>query len=340
MRAWYKHQRMKRLLIVGLIAACASETVEAPPPVPADWRSINAPPVVAVKGPTAKERAIGEAYVAALGSPNLTGIGPLFDEIGHFAFGHHDTRGRDNVVKDHGTLFGAFDDRKVAVGRAWRTDDEQIVEWVMTGVQAREWMGVPATQRSVVIRGIAFLWTQDTGTVMDAHLYFSIPVVKAQLGVGPKELQEYVASVPPPPPSSPVLDQENSQREKHNEAAIRSMLDDFEHGREKEFLAAYTDTVVVEPLSRPKTQKKDDVHSYYRMLRRLIGQFDTTIVSVEPVQQFVLLENLISGEQYGPVFYTPLPSDKAAWIEMADVIEMTDAGTIAHIWRYENPDWP
>jgi hypothetical protein len=337
--AWYKAHAMRLSLLALVLISCASERVDAPPPVPADWRSINAPPAVVVKGPTAKERAIAEAYVTALGSPAFDKIGAMFDEMGHVGFGRHEARGRDKIIEVHKALFGAFDDRKCALGRIWRTDDVQIVEWVMTGVQAREWFGVAQTQRPVVIRGTAVLWTQDEGTLTDAHLYFSIPVVKAQLGVGPKELQDFVATSPPAPLTG-AFDKEDSPREKLNEAVVRTMLDDFENGKENDFLAAFTDNVEIESVSRPKTQKKEDVRSYYRSMRRLIGALDTQVVSLRAVTKYVLLENLISGEQYAAVGYTPAPPDHAASIEMADVIELTDDNKIAHIWRYENPDWP
>jgi hypothetical protein len=335
-------KRVSLLLLVSCAAfACASEAVEAPPPLPVDWKSLNSPPrVAAAKGLTAKERMIAEAYVAALASPRLAGIGPLFDEVGHVAFGRKDARGRDKVVDVHERLFGAFDDRKAATSRVWRTDDMQIVEWVMTGTQAREWMGVAPTQRPVVIRGVSFLWTQDEGTVMDAHLYFSVPVVKAELGVGPKELQDYVASVAPLPPAMIPLDQEKSDAEAQELAVTRAMLDALEQGKEADYVAAYAPSVELETLTKAKkTLKKDDIRAYYSTMRRSIGQLDTTIVSVHAVHQFVLLEYLISGEQYSAVGYTPAPADHAAWIEQAEVLEMTD-NKIAHVWRYENPDWP
>jgi steroid delta-isomerase-like uncharacterized protein len=327
-------------LLTALLSACASESVEAPPPVPVDWRSINAPAPLVVKGPTAKERAIAEAYVAALASPKLTGVGLVWDDIGHVAFGSRDTRGREKVVLLHEMLFGAFEDRKSAVERIWRTDDKQVVEWVVTGVQAREWMGIPATQRPVVIRGVAFLWTEDQGTIADGHIYFSIPVVKAQLGVGPKELQEFVASVQPIPPPAPPFDQEGSQGEKDNEKVVRDMLDAFEQGKETEFLAAFADNVEVDTLHHPRTTKKEDIRTYFHTMRKAIGQLDTTIQSISAVKQYVLLEDLISGEQYAGVGYTPAPNDHAAWIQVAEVLEMTTDHKIAHIWRYENPDLP
>jgi len=327
---------MKRLVLLLALLGCPSESVDPPPAVPADWKAINEPPV-AKKGLTISESAIAEAYVVALASPKLSGLVPLFDEISHIAFGHHDARGRDKVIEVHETLFGAFEQRKVVLTRAWRTDDAQVVEWVLTGVHEHDWMAIPATHKPVVIRGVTFVWTQDVGTVMDAHVYFSIPVVKAELGVGPKELIDYVASLPPPSmtPGTPV-DQDKAPAEKQNEKVVRDMLDNFENKREADFMAAYADNVEVETLSHGKTTKKDDIRSYYRSMHKMIGQLDTTVISEWGVAQYAIVEYHVDGEQLGSIGWIPAQRDRAIRFEIVDICEIRD-GKIARVWRYDNP---
>jgi hypothetical protein len=35
----------------------------------------------------------------------------------------------------------------------------------------------------------------------------------------------------------------------------------------------------------------------------------------------------------------PVPPDHEARLDIVDVVEMHD-GKIAHVWRYDGPDWP
>src|SRR5258708_2316381 len=106
-----------------LVAACSSETVAKPPPAPVNWQSLEMRPVVdaGVDIVTAKERALPDSYAAALASPGFAPLGPLLDEDVHFALpGMEDAHGRGPVVRAHDKVFGAFDDRKVALCRVWR----------------------------------------------------------------------------------------------------------------------------------------------------------------------------------------------------------------------------
>src|SRR5579884_3899494 len=138
----------RALVLLSLVSAACSSEAANPPPAPVDWHAFDAPhgPVAATQGPTARERAVGEAYANALTSPGLSELAPRLAGDVHFSFpGMSDTRGRDGVLKAHETLFGSFDRRAIAVSRLLRTDSETTVEWTMTGVQARDWMGVPAT---------------------------------------------------------------------------------------------------------------------------------------------------------------------------------------------------
>ncbi len=327
-----------------MLLACASETVEAPPIAPANWRSLDAPTALVVKAPTAKEQAIAEAYVAALASPKLAAIGPLFDEMGHITFGYKDARGRDRVVAIHDRLFGSFDDRKSDVTRIWRTDELQIVEWTLSGTQNREWLGVPPTQRPVVIHGITILSTQDDGTSSDAHIYFNVTGVKAQLGVGPKELQDYVGAPPPQAQAKPTtINQTGSDIEKENVVVVRQTLDALEGGKEAPYLASFADDVVVETPLHPKTQKKDDVRAYYRLMRHAISQLDTTIVSIHGIGSYVIVEYMISGSQSAAIGYVPAPPNRQTQLDIVDVIELRDGPAprqISHVWRVDGPDWP
>jgi ketosteroid isomerase-like protein/predicted ester cyclase len=329
-------------LIGMLLAACSSETVAQPPPAPVDWRSLQVARTApdAGAGPTANERAAAEAYAAALESPGLGQLASRLDDDCHFASpGMNDGHGRDSVVRAHEVLFGAFDPRKFTMNRVWRTDVQQSVAWTMSGTQARDWMGLAATHKPVAFRGLTILWTRDDGSISDVHVYFDVAVVKAQLGVGPKEL----VNLPPHGPAQPasgspqVFEKTGSAEEKNNVVAARVALDALENNDQAAYLTGMTDDVEVHTLERAQPMRgKDDARAYFKTMRKAIGQLDTTVDNASGVAQFAVVEYEISGEQLGPIGWIAPQRNSVIRLHVVDVVELRD-GKIARVWRYDNP---
>jgi ketosteroid isomerase-like protein len=332
--------RLYIALPIGVLAAaCSGATVEQPQAPPVNWQSLNAQPVVDAGSDivTAKERALADAYVAALASPGLGPLGPQLDEDAHFASPClDDAHGRSSVAHAHDLLFGAFDDRHVTTSRVWRTPSEQTVEWTMTGIQARDWMGVSAKHKPVIFRGLTLLWTRDDGSITDVHVYIDVAVVKAQLGVGPKELLALPPLAPPTGPAQ-VFEPTGSVEEKTEVGVVRSTLDALENSTEPEYIGAMADDVEVYTLARAQPARgKDDAKAYFKTMHKSIGQLDTTVDNAWGVAQFAIVEYSIAGEQRSPIGWVPVQRDKVIRLQIVDVAEVRE-GKIARIWRYDNP---
>src|SRR5580658_2385385 len=327
---------------IGLaLAGCSSETVGPPPVAPVNWQSLEAHPGVDA-GPdivSAKERALPDVYAAALASPGFAKLGPLLEDEAHFAApGMDDAHGPAPIVHAHDVLLGAFDGRKVTTSRVWRTPSEQTIEWTMTGTQAREWMGVVATQKPVTFRALTLLWTKDDGSITDVHVYVNVALVKAQLGVGPKDLLALPPLALPTGPSQ-VFDQTqpSSADEQRNVAAVKSSLDALENNKESEYGDAATDDIEVNALERPQPVRgKEALRAYYKAMHKAIGQLDTTVDNAWGVGQFAVVEYSIDGEQLAPIGWVPALRDKVVRMELVDICEMA-GGKIARVWRYDNP---
>ena len=317
---------------------CSGGVAESPPPPPVDWRAfdVHGAPAAPSHAPTARERAVAEAYAAALASPELSRLGPLLDDDAHSSFpGLADARGRGQVVRLHELLFGPFDERKVATTRVWRTDSTQALEWTLAGVQARDWMGVAATHAPVVFRGVTLLWTRDDGMVTDVHVYFDVAAVQAQLGAGPKELR----ALPPPPwPTGPAqaVEQTGSPDELRNVATVRAELDALDANDEGAYLARMADGVEVStPEGAEPARGKDDARAYFKAMHKAIAQLDTTIDSVWGFPGYAVVEYSIAGEQVGRVGWVPPGRDRVVRLDVVDVVEVRD-GLVTRIWRYDN----
>jgi len=327
----------------ALAPACASETVAVPRAAPVHWQAPGSKvssPVV----PTERERALAQAYAAAIASPHFAALGSLLDDDVHFVFGARNTRGRERVVKQYDDMLGAFDDRRFVPNRVWLTDSTQLlnsqaIEWTMTGVQARAWMGVAPTGKPVTIKGLTLLWPTDDGVISEVHVYFDEDVVKAQLGAGPVELRK--VSMPAPTAGTPqMLERAGSAQETANVGAFHAMLRALEDNQEAAFLASMTDDVSVFMLdAADPIRGKDEARSYFKNLRRAVRQVDTVVENAWGVGSFAIVEYSITGLQIAPLRRIPFAGGSGLHplhTQFVDIAEI-HGGKIARIWRYCDP---
>jgi ketosteroid isomerase-like protein len=237
-------------------------------------------------------------------------------------------RGRENIVKAHQALFGAFGERLFTANRVLLTESSQSLEWTMTGVHS-------ATHKSVTIKGLTLLWTKDDGSITDIHLYFDEAVVQAQLGLGPETLRGFHPTITA---SSPVqfAEQQKSAGEEANVAAVRAQLQALEDNNEAAYLATFSDDIEVSTLESVHPSKgKPALRTYFKTMRNAIGYLATSIENSWGVDTFVTVEYQIVGEQRGPIAWVPVQKDKLIKISVVDVCEVHD-GKLARVWRYDN----
>jgi ketosteroid isomerase-like protein len=210
-------------------------------------------------------------------------------------------------------------------------------------------MGVKATQKPVAIRGLSLIWTKDEGSITDLHLYFDVAAVKAQLGVGPKELVAAAsqavaaanavaaasdAGVREPPQ---IFDQASPAIEQSNVAMARAALDALENGNLPAYEGNMADDLEITTLTRLQPARgKAEATAYFKTMRKAISQLDTTVSDAWGIGSFAILEYTITGEQLGTLLGVPAQQDKAIRLHLADVVEVA-GGKIARIWRYDNP---
>jgi ketosteroid isomerase-like protein len=326
------------LVFVMLCSACSSETVARPPPPPVNW---NVPPPRVTQDAglkaTEMERVAAEAYIKGLNSLAFVQLPPALDENAHFAFVRtKDAHGRDQVVQAHDALFGAFDQRTFVMSRVWLTDSAHVLEWTMTGIQAREWRGVAATHKPVSIKGVTLLWTNDDGFITDVHVIFDEAVVKAQLGVGPKVL---VSLSLPQTVTGPrqEFEQTGTSAEDANLIQLRASLDALRKGDETAYLSTMTEDVEVSTLeSAQPLRGRESVRGYFRTIRKAIDQIDPTIDNAWGIGPFAIVEYSLVGEQIGPIGWIPRQRNPVLKMVVVDIAEMHD-GKIARLWRYDDP---
>jgi steroid delta-isomerase-like uncharacterized protein len=340
-----RRRHWKAFVVVGALAsACASETVELPPPAPAHWQAAASRAAASPTTPTERERGLAQAYLKALASPGLIEIALLVDDDVRFAFGARNSRGRRAALKAHAEVFGAFDDRAFVTNRVWLTDsthplDCQAVEWTMTGTQARPWMGVAATNKPVAIKGITLFWTDDDGIISELHMYFDEAVVKSQLGGEPAELQK----LQPPavlPATTQVRERGGTPEEAASVTTARQMIEALEDPSDVAFLSTLADDFTLEALDTAESIRgRDEARTYFRAMRRAVRQLDTVVQNAWGVGSFAIVEYAVTGLQIAPLPRVHFAGDGALHqlhAQFVDVVELR-AGKIARISRYSDP---
>ncbi|HEY1956261.1 MAG TPA: nuclear transport factor 2 family protein [Polyangiaceae bacterium] len=328
---------MKWLAFASLALAC-SESVAPPPKPPVDWASFKRPePVDAGRArATEKERMVATEYAQAFASDGFRALTPLLGEDAHVTFAQKTALGRDKVVQMHQQVFGAFDHRVLTLRRVLFTDSEQAIAWTLTATQALDWEGIPATHKPIATRGISLVWTKDDGSIGDIHVYFDENVVKAQLGVGPPELQ----SLPPAPvPSGAprVVEQAGTAEEAANVLTLRSTIDALEDNKPAIYLGAFADDVSIDGLERAQpAHGKDAAKAYFETMRKSIGQLDTLAQGGFGAGDWAVLEYSISGVQQAQVDRVPFVHGRAIRLHVVDIAEIHD-GKITDVVRYDDP---
>jgi steroid delta-isomerase-like uncharacterized protein len=166
------------LLALALLAACGKEPPPPPPPAPVAAAKPVPPPK-----PEA-ERVI-EQYLAALNAHDIDGAGAmLHDQVLYFDATYGDSqRGRaaavDNLVSP---FVRAMPDLE------WELRSEPIVagdgvayEWTLTGTNTGTFMGIPASNQKVHLKGMSFVRIKDGKIVYKAD-YYDAATLNKQLG--------------------------------------------------------------------------------------------------------------------------------------------------------------
>jgi ketosteroid isomerase-like protein len=320
-------------MVLSLCAGCAAESVERPAPPPADWASLEArslPPPVDAGSPTQREREVAQAYLEALSSSGFAKLLPLLSEEVHFTAGDgRDALGPEAVVKAHDARLGRLEERRFTPTRVLQAESSLVLEWTLTAVYG-------ASHRSVGLRGVALLWTKDSGAITDVHLLFDEAVLRAQLGEGPKGLAALaLPAAPTGPPER--FERAGSAQEDRGAATVRRSLDALENNDEPGYLATMTDDVEwVTPEATLPLHGAAVPRGYFRTMRKAVGNLDTQIDHAWSAGPYVAVEYRITGEQRGPIGWVPAQKNRLVELRVIDVCELRDA-KIVRLWRYEDP---
>lgn len=99
------------------------------------------------------------------------------ESMGEFAVGNEQVRA---VYAD---LFQGIPDLNVAVKQRYVTDDNVVVELMLTGTQTGTWRGLPPTGRAIAVPMCAIFWFDEDNRIAGEKVYFDMLTTLKQLGV-------------------------------------------------------------------------------------------------------------------------------------------------------------
>jgi steroid delta-isomerase-like uncharacterized protein len=171
--------RMASCLLAASLAACGGEPEPAAAPVVAPT------PVAAPVAPAKIAEDLVETHLAAFNAHDRDGAGaPLAREVVYFDATLGDAqRGReaaiDNII---GVYLRAMPDLEWELrSEPIATADGVAYEWTLTGTNTGTWMGIPATNQRVNIKGMSFVRVKDGEIVYKAD-YYDAATLNKQLG--------------------------------------------------------------------------------------------------------------------------------------------------------------
>jgi len=329
------------LTLASVLSACGSAAVDTPAAAPVDPRLFQeASARVAVHVKTIEEIQQSERDSVATVLKGYSDDGfsaslPKLDPEGNLSFpGLSEATDRNGAVKVLTDLFGAFSGRAFTLGRLWQAAQPAhavIVEWTMAGVQAREWMAVPPTQKPVSIRGLGLFWFDENGLVSDTHLYFDVGATLAQLGAAPKGIE--VPTFAPPP--AMVVTATHSDTETQDVATVNASWDAFEAKKEVGYLAPLADDIEVFRLDRTSPERgKAERKKFFKWAASGIGSLQQTPLNAWGIGAYVVEEYSLTGVHSGKLTDAPA-SGHALRLHYVDIDELKD-GKIVRTWTFGN----
>jgi steroid delta-isomerase-like uncharacterized protein len=175
----HRATRMVPCLLVLSLAACGGDPEPAAVPV------VAAKPVAPPVSPAKVAEDLVEKHLSAFNAHDRDGAGaPLAKEVLYFDATLGDTqRGReaaiDNII---GVYIRAMPDLEWELrSEPIATADGIAYEWTLTGTNTGTWMGIPATNQRVNLKGMSFVRVKDGEIVYKAD-YYDAATLNKQLG--------------------------------------------------------------------------------------------------------------------------------------------------------------
>jgi steroid delta-isomerase-like uncharacterized protein len=214
--------------------------------------------------------------------------------------GAADARGRAAIEQSHQALLDGFPDLKNALAAVYLKGDVGIAEWVMTGTQTRDWMCLPASNKPFGIRGATVFWFDDQGLVREAHRYFDMPTLYAQIGA----FREKVRPRAELPADTVVSTAGGSPDEEANLTTLLSLYAALDEtpANQARFLGLFAENATFDDVSSPASAVgRPGLRAMFRTMTRAFPDLREIVANAWGVGDTAAAELVFNGTQRGPL---------------------------------------
>jgi steroid delta-isomerase-like uncharacterized protein len=321
-----------------VIAGCEDEK-KAAPPAP----SASAATTAASAMPSASAPAAPKLTMAEMQAASIKAIAESINKHDAKLFamqyapdttvkipGLPDIKGRDALEKMTKDDFAGVPDAKIAFGRVFAKGNVQVAEWTYIGTNGGPWMGKPATNRPVGVKGVSVVTLNDEGLVKEEHRYFDMMTSQSQLDAKAK-----AGSFRPVPALPTAIE---SHAAKDDDAAMKTMnglYTAFESHKVADMLPFVTDDTTYDDFSVPAQVKgKKAITDVVTGYNTAFPDFKQTHDMQMTSDGFAITEGVLTGTQkgaMGPIKAT----NKPVTIHFVDIWQIKDSKVVAG-WTYVN----
>jgi steroid delta-isomerase-like uncharacterized protein len=243
--------------------------------------------------------------------------------------------GREAIQQGHQQFIDAQTNLKLTPTRAWMKGNQVACEWVLTGTQAKEWMGVPASDKPWGFTGGSVFTLNDDGLITKDDRYFDMGTYMAQVtGKGKAR------PIPTPSGNLEVHASKGDATEDKDVAAAKSVNVAFAKADAKAFLDMMTDDVSYDDVAAPATMTgKKGAKAFMESFTKAFPTPKVTETTLFGVEDFTIDEYTTEATQKAALAMGPgmtIPNTKKSiTTHTLEVLQWKD-GKIVKGWAYDN----
>jgi len=254
----------------------------------------------------------------------------VFTQPSHLGFVDHK---KDDIQKNLENLFKGFPDVKLTPTREYMKANMVVIEGVMTGTHAGEFMGHAATSKKFGHRYLAVLWFNDNGLISKEHLYHDHASMLGHLGKGDPKLKHRNVEAIPTVALEQVSAGDNAAEAKNTET-VKAFLGSFEKKDDKAYTAALADDITHADYTRPEDAKgKDAAKKAFGDLLKTFPDVKMTPTNIMAIGDHVIAEIEMTGTMKGDMGSVK-PSGKSGTAHIVDVFRFNKDGKITWAGRW------
>jgi predicted ester cyclase len=326
----------------SLVGCLESSDPIAPTAPPVEWASFDAgaaasmataptaPPSV---DKTAAHVALVQALLAAISEPDSAAFAGKYAENAKASiFGESVWNGRADIGAMLRDFYQPFAGIKATPTRIIVNGDRVAVEWVMTGTQAKSWMGADASGKAVAVPVLSIYTFDAHDLVAVEHTYFDEVGALVQIGAASHAMER--GSVVTPADSPMIVGAKGGADEAANTALVAAAANALAQNNPDAVVAPYANDIEIWSSTRAKITKGKDAAK--KEVVEFLKTFADVKVTVDAwgAGPLVVDERQVEATNVGAYAGTPPTKKGAAWQE-ASVSEVKD-GKVVRMWNYVN----